>query len=109
MMHNVKLNEIYGQYDTWYYIEIRDNNSNTIDEAFNKALPRLNEILLNTDLALHGIDKFVKAVDFWNNNKNNNQEDEWHNFFIDFNWILSQCFSYHLFYLKRKHMLAVRI
>lgn len=93
MAIGIKFIKIDFKYEPGYYIRISDNNSNTLDEAFNRALPKLNEILVNTELALQGIDKFVRVLAFWDNNKSNHQENVWHNFFIDYSWILSQCFS----------------
>lgn len=75
------------------YVTVIDNTAITINNAFNNALPLINELIFNTNMALQGINKFILAIKYWENNKDNSTESDWHEFFVKNNWILSQCFS----------------
>lgn len=85
-----------------YYIKVRGANFGTLDEAFNKSVPRIKKFFLETEQALSGIDRFNKAINFWGENKIGDDEKKWHDFFNNFSWILSQCFSAPFFLLNDK-------
>jgi len=99
---NAAFVQIATEYDPNYYIKFLDKNSRTIGEAFNNALPKIHELIKNTQHALQGMDKFIRVLDFWNKNKSNRQESNWHDFFVEHNWILSQCFSLPFILFKDK-------
>ncbi|MHB1546848.1 MAG: Shedu immune nuclease family protein [bacterium] len=48
------------------------------------------------------INNFESAFEFWNENKNNNTEGFWQNFFAENSWIISQIFSYSAVLLQGK-------
>lgn len=75
------------------FVKVVDNNSVTINDVLDRALPKINELLLNTNMSLQGIKKFTNAIKFWYSNKDNNIESQWHEFFVENSWILSQCFA----------------
>lgn len=85
--------ELPSKYDSFYYVKFAITRSRTIGEAFNEALPKLNDLFINTDHALLGMNRFIKVTDFWKKNKYNNVESIWHEFFTTHNWVLSQCFA----------------
>lgn len=58
----------------------------TLEKIKPEDLQNLNSII--------GIGKFKKAVGFWKNNKNKDDEDFWQRFFKENSWIISQVFSY---------------
>ncbi|MEC0234878.1 DUF4263 domain-containing protein [Paenibacillus kribbensis] len=101
-MDNVQFVEIPSEYGPSCYVKCCENNSTTIGEALNEALSKLNELFLKTHYALQGIDKFMKVIDFWYKNKENSMESTWHEFFIQHNWVLSQCFSLPFILFKDK-------
>lgn len=75
------------------FVKVVDNNSVTINDALDRSLPKINELLLNTNMSLQGIKKFTNAIKFWYSNKDNSIESQWHEFFVKNSWILSQCFA----------------
>jgi len=101
-MDNASFFELATPYDPFYYISFQDSHSCTIEEAFNHALPKIHVLIRNTTHALQGMDRFIKVLEFWTKNKNNNQESNWHDFFVEHNWVLSQCFSLPFIFLKDK-------
>ncbi|WP_438492090.1 Shedu immune nuclease family protein [Paenibacillus sp. IHBB 3054] len=75
------------------YVTVIDKTAITIHNAFNRALPMINELIFNTNMSLQGINKFIQAIKYWGNNKVNSRESDWHEFFVQNSWILSQCFA----------------
>lgn len=52
------------------------------------------------------ISKLKKALDYWNENKENSEESSWQNFFTENSWVLSQMFSYSTILLTERAYLG---
>ncbi|MED2254385.1 Shedu immune nuclease family protein [Brevibacillus parabrevis] len=76
-----------------YYVKFVDNQSHDIHTGLIKAASTLKELIQQTIQGLQGLQLFIDAMRFWRMNSNNPNENEWHHFFIENNWVLSQCFS----------------
>lgn len=56
--------------------------------------------------SLIGVSKLRKALVFWEDNKSNDDETLWQNFFTENSWILSQLFSYSMILLQERAYLG---
>ena len=87
-------------------LEILDNQSKTINEAFESALPVLNKIIDSVENNLTDAGKLLKIIETWKKNKDNKDEEFWQRLFTDYPEIVSQSFSIPIVLFKDKAYLG---
>lgn len=70
-------------------IEILTIGYSTIEDAVNKAIRELNEILKKVEYSLNGLSGIFSVIEIWNENKYIQNEDFWRQLFKRNSWILS--------------------
>lgn len=79
--------------DFEFFLELEVENVNTIEEAFEIALPTYFELIEKVELQLSDVGSLLKIIETWNENKNNANEEYWQSFFSKYSHIISQAFS----------------
>lgn len=69
------------------------NNVETIQQAFEKSLEILNKLISRSENSMLGLDGFIKLINIWKENIENNDESFWQSTFKKYSWVIAQCFS----------------
>ncbi|MDS1003314.1 DUF4263 domain-containing protein [Clostridium sporogenes] len=69
------------------------NNVEIIQQAFEKSLEILNKLISRSENSMLGLDGFIKLINIWKENIENNDESFWQSTFKKYSWVIAQCFS----------------
>lgn len=69
------------------------DNVETIQQAFEKSLEILNKLISRAENSMLGLDGFIKLINIWKENIENNDESFWQSTFKKYSWVIAQCFS----------------
>lgn len=69
------------------------NNVETLQNAFESSLIILNQLINRAEDSMLGLDGFIKLINIWQKNNENNNESFWQKTFKKFSWVIAQCFS----------------
>lgn len=69
------------------------NDIETLQDAFENSLIILNQLINRAEDSMLGLDGFIKLINIWRENNENNSESFWQKKFSEFSWVIAQCFS----------------
>ncbi|MFL0198629.1 Shedu immune nuclease family protein [Clostridium sp. WILCCON 0269] len=69
------------------------DNVETIKQAFEKSLEILNILISRAENSMLGLDGFIKLINIWKENIENNDESFWQSTLKKYSWVIAQCFS----------------
>lgn len=76
-----------------YTLIFEHANEGRVQEAFSHSASIVREIIQKTESSLNGLVMLQKAINLWNENKNNSLEEFWQKFLLENSWVIAQSFS----------------
>jgi hypothetical protein len=88
------------------YVQINFSEKVSIENAVNRSISKLKNILNQVELRLSGLEDFFDVIEIWHNNSTNKKEQFWQKTLSKYSWLLSQCFSSPLVLFKNEAFLG---